>query len=200
MAEKKSQAEQLKEKLFYVKKHATLVMSEQEEKKADKYCEGYKKFLDAGKTEREAAATAAAMAEKAGFKPFDKKAQYKACLAHIALKGRFVQVLLQGGADIGLPGRYRLPQRGQRAAAESGVFCRACIEKSPLGGYQLFNLHALALLWFIVVWVVAVSIACYNALVNIVFAGAAPRLSENERALPCGRRLRNTCKTEERRE
>lgn len=49
MAEKKSQAEQLKEKLFYVKKHATLVMSEQEEKKADKYCEGYKKFLDAGK-------------------------------------------------------------------------------------------------------------------------------------------------------
>ena len=78
MAEKKSQAEQLKEKLFYVKKHATLVMSEQEEKKADKYCEGYKKFLDAGKTEREAAATAVAMAEKAGFVPFDKKAQYKA--------------------------------------------------------------------------------------------------------------------------
>ena len=78
MAEKKSQAEQLKEKLFYVKKHATLVMSEQEEKKADKYCEGYKKFLDAGKTEREAAATAVAMAEKAGFAPFDKKAQYKA--------------------------------------------------------------------------------------------------------------------------
>ena len=32
MAEKKSQAEQLKEKLFYVKKHATLVMSEQEKK------------------------------------------------------------------------------------------------------------------------------------------------------------------------
>lgn len=78
MAEKKSQAEQLKEKLFYVKKHATLVMSEQEEKKADKYCEGYKKFLDAGKTEREAAATAVAMAEKAGFKPFDKKTRYKA--------------------------------------------------------------------------------------------------------------------------
>ena len=65
MAEKKSQAEQLKEKLFYVKKHATLVMSEQEEKKADKYCEGYKKFLDAGKTEREAAATAVAMKRQA---------------------------------------------------------------------------------------------------------------------------------------
>ena len=77
MAEKKSQAEQLKEKLFYEKKHSTLVMSEQEQKKADKYCEGYKSFLDAGKTEREAAATAVAMAEKAGFAPFDKHASYK---------------------------------------------------------------------------------------------------------------------------
>ena len=77
MAEKKSQAEQLKEKLVYVKHHAPSGLSAQEEKKADKYCEGYKKFLDAGKTEREAAATAGAMAEKAGFKPFDKKAQYK---------------------------------------------------------------------------------------------------------------------------
>ena len=77
MAEKKSQAEQLKEKLFYEKKHSTLVMSEQEQKKADKYCEGYKSFLDAGKTEREAAATAVAMAEKAGFVPFDKHASYK---------------------------------------------------------------------------------------------------------------------------
>ena len=78
MAEKKSQAEQLKEKLFYEKKHATLVMSEQEEKKADKYCEGYKKFLDAEKTEREPAATAVAMAEKAGFKPYEKGKKYDA--------------------------------------------------------------------------------------------------------------------------
>lgn len=40
MAEKKSQAEQLKEKLFYVKKHATLVMSEQEEKKGRQILRG----------------------------------------------------------------------------------------------------------------------------------------------------------------
>ena len=74
----KSKAEELKEKLFYTKKHATLIMSDAEQKKADKYCEGYKKFLDSGKTEREACATAVEMAEKAGFKLFDKNAKYKA--------------------------------------------------------------------------------------------------------------------------
>ncbi|MBQ8789905.1 MAG: aminopeptidase [Ruminiclostridium sp.] len=74
----KSKAEELKEKLFYTKKHTTLIMSDAEQKKADKYCEGYKKFLDSGKTEREACATAVEMAEKAGFKLFDKNAEYKA--------------------------------------------------------------------------------------------------------------------------
>lgn len=75
---KKSKAEELKEKLFYTQKHASLIMSDDEQKKADKYCEGYKKFLDAGKTERQASAEAVRMAEKAGFVPFDKKAEYKA--------------------------------------------------------------------------------------------------------------------------
>lgn len=74
---KKSKAEELKEKLFYTKKHSTLIMSDKEQAKADKYCEGYKTFLDIGKTEREASAEAVRMAEKEGFVPFDKKAQYK---------------------------------------------------------------------------------------------------------------------------
>ncbi len=76
--EKKTKAEELKEKLFYTKKHATLVMSDTEQKNADKYCEGYKKFLDNGKTEREACREAVKMAEKAGFVPFDKSKTYKA--------------------------------------------------------------------------------------------------------------------------
>ena len=38
--------------------------------KADKFCQGYKKFLDDGKTEREAAKTAVCMLEKAGYKPY----------------------------------------------------------------------------------------------------------------------------------
>lgn len=76
--EKKSKAEQLKEKLFYKKEHSTLTMSDKEQKAADRYCEGYKQFLDKGKTEREAAAAAVEMAKAAGFVPFDKKKTYKA--------------------------------------------------------------------------------------------------------------------------
>lgn len=76
--EKKSAAKQLKEKLFMEQKHSTLIMTEAEQKKADKFCEGYKLFLDKGKTEREAVSAAEEMAVKAGFKPFDTKAEYKA--------------------------------------------------------------------------------------------------------------------------
>ena len=43
---------------------------ETELKKIFEYAEGYKKFIDEGKTEREACAYAQAEAEKHGFKPF----------------------------------------------------------------------------------------------------------------------------------
>ena len=36
--EKKSKAEQLKEKLFYKKEHSTLTMSDKQQKAADRYC------------------------------------------------------------------------------------------------------------------------------------------------------------------
>ncbi len=73
----KSQAEELKEKLFCTKKHSTLIMTDKEQKKADKFCEGYKKFLDNGKTEREASAEAVRIAENEGFVPFEKNGKYK---------------------------------------------------------------------------------------------------------------------------
>jgi|GEM_PF-3922477 len=47
---------ELKEKLLADKKNAVLRMSEEELKKCDKFCEGYKAFLDIAKTEREASA------------------------------------------------------------------------------------------------------------------------------------------------
>ena len=50
----KSKSEQLKESLFYKRKNGRLVSSEEVLKKADEYCEGYKSFLNAAKTEREA--------------------------------------------------------------------------------------------------------------------------------------------------
>ncbi len=71
-------AKELKEKLFLNRKNSGLILSDAEIKKADKFCDGYMDFLDNAKTEREACAEAIRIAEKEGFKPFDKKAKYKA--------------------------------------------------------------------------------------------------------------------------
>ncbi len=74
----KNELKELKEKLFRKKKNAAVVMSAAELKKCDKFCEGYKKFLDAAKTEREATEFIKAEAEAKGFAPFDRKKTYKA--------------------------------------------------------------------------------------------------------------------------
>lgn len=71
-------SKELKDKLFLSKKNAALIMSEQELKKCDKFCEGYKTFLDAAKTEREAVAFIEKEACARGFVPFDKRKSYKA--------------------------------------------------------------------------------------------------------------------------
>lgn len=71
-------AKELKEKLFNKRKNAYLRMSDAEIKKCDKFCEGYKKFLDAAKTEREAAGYIEREAVSRGFVPFDKGKSYKA--------------------------------------------------------------------------------------------------------------------------
>lgn len=78
--EKKTEsiAKELKEKLFMKKVNAYQRMSDDEVKKCDKFCEGYKTFLDAAKTEREAVEFIKAEAKKAGFVPFDKTKTYKA--------------------------------------------------------------------------------------------------------------------------
>ena len=76
--DKKTEASELKEKLFMKRRNTGLAMSESEIAKADKFCEGYKKFLDTGKTEREACAEAVRLAEEAGFVPFEKGRKYSA--------------------------------------------------------------------------------------------------------------------------
>ncbi len=45
--------------------------------KANEFCEGYKAFLDAGKTERECVKTAVEMLEKAGYAPIDFSKKYQ---------------------------------------------------------------------------------------------------------------------------
>ncbi len=78
MSENKSQAEILKEQLFYKRRNGRLVVDEDVLNKADEYCDGYKAFLDNAKTEREAAKTAIEIAKRAGFVEFDRAKTYKA--------------------------------------------------------------------------------------------------------------------------
>ena len=68
----------LKEKLFYEKKNGLLKADEATLDGMQKYCEGYKAYLDAAKTEREAVKTAIAMAEAKGFVPFEIGKKYNA--------------------------------------------------------------------------------------------------------------------------
>lgn len=78
MAEK-TKAEKLQEKLCYDAEHGmTSQMDEKEVKAADKFCEGYMKFLNEAKTEREIASWMKDKAESLGFTEFDKTKKYKA--------------------------------------------------------------------------------------------------------------------------
>lgn len=77
MADKKSAAEKLSEKLLYKTKSLYDILSDKEKAEAEKYCNRYKAFLDCSKTERESAQTIREMAEKAGFKEY-KGAKLKA--------------------------------------------------------------------------------------------------------------------------
>ena len=73
-----SDIKELKEKLFLNRKNGLSVASEETVNTAYAYADGYKKFLDNAKSEREAAKTAVLMAEKKGFVPFEIGKQYKA--------------------------------------------------------------------------------------------------------------------------
>lgn len=70
--------EQLEKELIYRRKNGYRTMSESRIKTAFEFCEEYKSFLDASKTEREAVKTAVAMAEKEGFEKWDLQKSYKA--------------------------------------------------------------------------------------------------------------------------
>lgn len=78
MQETKSAAERLKEELYYSKKNGRLTADDAALAAADSYCEGYKRFLDSAKTEREAVKAAVAAAEAKGFKPFEYGQKYAA--------------------------------------------------------------------------------------------------------------------------
>ncbi|MBQ3489236.1 MAG: aminopeptidase [Clostridia bacterium] len=66
----KSQAQLLKEQLFYKVKNTYNELSEEEIEAAYAYAEGYKKYLDASKIERECVKVSIQMLEEEGFVPY----------------------------------------------------------------------------------------------------------------------------------
>ena len=78
MSEEKTAAQLRREALSYKQKNGWDCLAEGEEAALEAYCEDYKKFLDAGKTERECVDYAIRLAEANGFKPFERGMELKA--------------------------------------------------------------------------------------------------------------------------
>ena len=76
--EKNDKLKKLRDELLLKRKNGRAVVSEQTLKNTNAFCEDYKDFLNASKTEREAVSTAQQLAEKAGFLPFDSNKVYRA--------------------------------------------------------------------------------------------------------------------------
>ena len=89
----KTSVETLTEELLINRKNGFMDVTDEQVKKADKFCEGYKTFLNKAKTEREAVFETIAYAEKNGFVPFDRDASYKS-LVKKAAKTVFVWLRL----------------------------------------------------------------------------------------------------------
>ena len=87
---KKTKAQELQEQLTWSAPHIGKDAPDHKEK-AFKYCEGYKQFLNAGKTERECVKEAVHMLKKAGYKPFDRtncsiNLLFQETINHLSLK------------------------------------------------------------------------------------------------------------------
>ncbi len=78
MCKELSAAEQLKEDLFYKNENGYKKVTDDVVTEADRFCEGYKAFLNAAKTERLAVKEAIRLAEAQGFRPFCEGKVYQA--------------------------------------------------------------------------------------------------------------------------
>lgn len=66
-----------KDELFYKQKHVSDIITAEEKKLADEYCEKYKAFLNTAKTERLTVDEAIKLAKKYGFKPYTSGVELK---------------------------------------------------------------------------------------------------------------------------
>ena len=101
MADKKTEVELLSEKLFNKKENAVQRMTAEQIKTADDFCEGYKDFLNASRTEREATEYFVALAQQKGFEEFAEGKKYKAGSKIYKInRGKSVMLAVIGKQDI----------------------------------------------------------------------------------------------------
>ncbi|MDR1410083.1 MAG: aminopeptidase [Oscillospiraceae bacterium] len=74
---KTTESQKLKEKLFSKRPHAGQALTDAQWESAAAYCEGYKAFLQAGKTEREVVLCALKLAAEQGFEEYKSEKKYK---------------------------------------------------------------------------------------------------------------------------
>ena len=77
MSEEKTAAQLRRDALTYQQKNGWDLLAEGEETALTAYCEDYKKFLDAGKTERECVDYTVRLAQANGYKPFERGMELK---------------------------------------------------------------------------------------------------------------------------
>ena len=111
----KTQGEMLREKLFYEPKQGFEVFDDEKIKRAGEFCEGYKKYLDDGKTEREAVGETLAALKDNGFAEYEFGRKYEA----------------GDGVYINIAGKYIIAARLGANSAEHGVNIIAAHLDSP---------------------------------------------------------------------
>ncbi len=92
---------ELFEKLRYKRKNVFLDTKDDEHKKILDFADGYRVFLDNGKTERECVKEAISMATERGFQPFEEKAELKAGdKVYFLNRGKNIMLAVIGEEDI----------------------------------------------------------------------------------------------------
>lgn len=129
-------AKSLKEELFTKKKNACLTLSDEEIKKADDFCEDYKKFLDSAKTEREAVCEAVKLARQNGFVEVDFSKKLKpGDKVYTVNRGKAIILAVIGTEDI---------NNGVRISAAHIDSPRMDLKQNPIyedGELALFKTH-----------------------------------------------------------
>ena len=97
------ETKELKEMLFNKKKNGFSKISDETQKAAFDFAEGYKDYLNNSKTERKAVKTSVELAKKAGFKEFDPQKSYNAGeKLYINNRGKAAAFIVIGEDDIEL--------------------------------------------------------------------------------------------------